>query len=88
MVKYAVEHFIVVIKTFLSKRNSYELCVHKFQQYPGAMQPSENFVLKLLNLIKRHDVQMDGLCGLVVRVLSYRSRGSGSIPSTTRFSEK
>jgi hypothetical protein len=26
----------------------------------------------------------DGLCGLVVRVLGYRSGGSGSIPGTTR----
>jgi hypothetical protein len=29
-----------------------------------------------------------GICGLVVRVPCYRSRGPGSIPSTTRFSEK
>jgi hypothetical protein len=28
------------------------------------------------------------LCGLVVRVPSYRSRGPGSIPGATRFSEK
>jgi hypothetical protein len=31
---------------------------------------------------------MDRLCGLVVRVLGYRSGGSDSIPGTTRFSEK
>jgi hypothetical protein len=30
----------------------------------------------------------DRLCGLVVRVLGYRSGGSGSIPGTTRFSGK
>jgi hypothetical protein len=29
---------------------------------------------------------MDHLCGLVVRVLGYRSGGPGSIPDTTRFS--
>jgi hypothetical protein len=29
----------------------------------------------------------DRLCGLVVRVLGYRSGGPGSIPGTTRFSE-
>jgi hypothetical protein len=29
---------------------------------------------------------MDRLCGLVVRVLGYRSGGPGSIPGTTRFS--
>jgi hypothetical protein len=29
----------------------------------------------------------DFLCGLVVRVPGYRSRGLGSIPDTTRFSE-
>jgi hypothetical protein len=28
------------------------------------------------------------LCGLVVRVLDYKSRGLGSIPGSTRFSEK
>jgi hypothetical protein len=28
------------------------------------------------------------LCGLVVRVPGYRSRGPGSIPRATRFSEK
>jgi hypothetical protein len=30
----------------------------------------------------------DRLCGLVVRVLGYRSGGPVSIPGTTRFSEK
>jgi hypothetical protein len=29
-------------------------------------------------------VIIDCLCGLVVRVLGYRSRGPGSIPGTTR----
>jgi hypothetical protein len=33
-------------------------------------------------------VCVDRLCGLVVRVLGYRSGGPGSIPGTTRFSEK
>jgi hypothetical protein len=33
-------------------------------------------------------IQMDRLCDLVVRVPGYRSRGPGSIPGTTRFSEK
>jgi hypothetical protein len=28
------------------------------------------------------------LCGLVVRVLGYRSGGPGSIPGTARFSER
>jgi hypothetical protein len=31
---------------------------------------------------------VDSLCGLVVRVPGYRSRGLGSIPGATRFSEK
>jgi hypothetical protein len=30
----------------------------------------------------------DRLCGIVVRVPGYRSRGPGSIPAATRFSEK
>jgi hypothetical protein len=32
--------------------------------------------------------EVDRLCGLVVRVLGYRSRGPCSIPGATRFSEK
>jgi hypothetical protein len=31
-----------------------------------------------------YDHNMDRLCGLVVRVLGYRSGGLGSIPGTTR----
>jgi hypothetical protein len=31
---------------------------------------------------------VDHLCGLVVIVPGYRSRGPGSIPGTTRFPEK
>jgi hypothetical protein len=33
-------------------------------------------------------VSLDRLCGLVVRVIGYRSGGPGLIPGTTRFSEK
>jgi hypothetical protein len=36
----------------------------------------------------RHKLQDDRLCGLVLRVPGYRSRGPGSIPGATRFSEK
>jgi hypothetical protein len=32
--------------------------------------------------------KVDHLCGLLVRVTGYRSRGMGSIPGATRFSEK
>jgi hypothetical protein len=34
----------------------------------------------------RESVNVDSLCGLVVRVLDYISGGPGSIPGTTRFS--
>jgi hypothetical protein len=33
-------------------------------------------------------MRWDRLCGLVVRVLDYKSGGPRSIPGTTRFSEK
>jgi hypothetical protein len=33
-------------------------------------------------------MSIDRLCGLVVRVLGYRSGDPGSIPGTTRFPEK
>jgi hypothetical protein len=32
--------------------------------------------------------EVDRLCGLVVRVLGYRSRGPGSIPGTTKTKKK
>jgi hypothetical protein len=35
-------------------------------------------------LLLRKPLWKDHLCGLVVRVLGYRSGGPGSIPSTTR----
>jgi hypothetical protein len=35
-----------------------------------------------------HNGFIPGLCGLVVRVPGCRSRGPGSIPGATRFSEK
>jgi hypothetical protein len=41
------------------------------------------------NLIFKYYLERnDRLCGLVVRVTGYRSRGPGSIPDATRFSEK
>jgi hypothetical protein len=33
-------------------------------------------------------VDVERLCGLVVRAPAYRSRGPGSIPGASRFSEK
>jgi hypothetical protein len=44
--------------------------------------------LSLLFLLLLLLVVVDRLCGLVVRVPGYRSRGSGSIPGATRFSEE
>jgi hypothetical protein len=32
--------------------------------------------------------ELDRLCGVVVRVSGYRSRGPGSIPCATKFSDK
>jgi hypothetical protein len=49
-------------------------------KYTDKTSADEN-KLKIFNL-------KDRLCGLVVRVLGYRSGGPGSIPGTTRFSEK
>jgi hypothetical protein len=36
----------------------------------------------------RYLKKVDRLCGLVIRVPGYRSRGPGSIPNASRFSEK
>jgi hypothetical protein len=49
-------------------------------------QRSEIFHIVRFSLKKLKDVECkeDHFCGLVVRVLGYRSGGPGSIPSTTR----
>jgi hypothetical protein len=43
---------------------------------------------QLINVIIYIQLLSDRLCGLVVRVPGYRSRGPGSIPRATRFLEK
>jgi hypothetical protein len=42
------------------------------------------FPLVLHYVLNGIEVDVDRLCGLVVRVLGYRSGGPGSIPGTTR----
>jgi hypothetical protein len=53
---------------------------------------AETFDLKQqlhkFNVISRSMPNIDSLCGLVVRVPGYRSRGSGSIPGDTTLSDK
>jgi hypothetical protein len=45
--------------------------------------------MQLIQLITVHRFKNGGqICRLVVRVPGYRSRGPGSIPGATRFSEK
>jgi hypothetical protein len=38
----------------------------------------------VINKINEDEIEFDRLCGLVVRVLGYRSGGPGSIPGTTK----
>jgi hypothetical protein len=48
-----------------------------------------NYVCKWMTLLLiLLMLSYDRLCGIVVRVPGYRSRGPGSIPGATRFSEK
>jgi hypothetical protein len=58
----------------------------------NAMNPCTVGVHCFLNIQNNEFPQIhdscDRLCGLVVRVLGYRSRGPGSISDATRFSEK
>jgi hypothetical protein len=43
---------------------------------------------RLLSFFSISSDTLERLCGLVVKVPGYVSRGPGSIPGTTRFSEK
>jgi hypothetical protein len=49
--------------------------------------PSKSRFLSL-NKYFQSVTSIDLLCGLVVRVPGYKSRGAGSIPGANRFSEK
>jgi hypothetical protein len=48
----------------------------------------ENTKLSLLWYFREISYNNDRLCGLVVRVLGYRSGGPGSVPGTTRNQKK
>jgi hypothetical protein len=64
------------------KRNAYRLLVRKLVGKRPLGRPRRRWV---------DNIKMDlgeVVCGLVVRILDYRSRGLGSIPGTTRLSEK
>jgi hypothetical protein len=53
------------------------------------LSPGKNpFAVQLNNNNNNNNISFDRLCGPVVRVHGYRSRGPGSIPGTTRFSDK
>jgi hypothetical protein len=51
-------------------------------------RPNKNVVALETSIKQGTALSSDRLCGLVVRVPGYRSRGPGSIPVATRFSEK
>jgi hypothetical protein len=55
-----------------------------FQTFVGFDCSSALKVNAYISLLHRITRQIDRLCGLVVRVLGYRSGGPGSIPGTTK----
>jgi hypothetical protein len=63
------------------------MCVHTHFQQSVDVFIVQAFYNGLKNFAMLH-VKRDRLCGLVVRVLDYRSGGPGSIPCATRFSEE
>jgi hypothetical protein len=55
-----------------------------FKVLPGILIAYTVMKLHLRTKKKTRGSRQDRLCGLVVRVLGYRSGGPGSIPGTTR----
>jgi hypothetical protein len=51
---------------------------------PGCDVKSAKHFFACRKMTRVADLHVDRLCGLVVRVLGYRSGGPGSIPGTTR----
>jgi hypothetical protein len=54
----------------------------------SSLDTSQSHLDRRRQYLQKHIQNKDRLCGLVVRGLGYRSGGPGSIPGTTRFSEK
>jgi hypothetical protein len=54
------------------------------KQHRHCVEESEERIENGIININLHYLYSVGLCGLVVRVLGYRSGGQGSIPGTTR----
>jgi hypothetical protein len=83
-------------RRFESKRPQNRICLRKMEE--GNLNEIDRITLLLLATTANtnisllclctdyisFDVGLDRLCGLVVRVLGYRSGGPGSIPGTTR----
>jgi hypothetical protein len=59
---------------------------HSIQLHPVSFHQSSVVINNRIIKLKLFVFYKDRLCGLVVRVLGYRSRGPGSIPGTTSFS--
>jgi hypothetical protein len=74
-----MEHEVVASSLEIHLRISGHLNEHNDVVW-GSEPPEEH--------LESEYVVRDRLCGLVVRVPGYRSRGSGLIPGATRFSEK
>jgi hypothetical protein len=53
-----------------------------------AADETTDLAWRLSVLLSFLQIQADLICGLVVRVPGYRSRGQGSIPGSTIFSER
>jgi hypothetical protein len=74
--------------SMLSRRKYFKYSyVHRYSDtsfiFLNSLSKFEMFILKVLRILF-----LDRLCDPMVRVHGHRSRGLGSIPGTTRFSEK
>jgi hypothetical protein len=55
---------------------------------PSCLLHADLLLETSVTAVHRYKLIQDRLCGLVIRVRGYRSRGPGSIPGATRFSEE
>jgi hypothetical protein len=63
-------------------------CVNTGKVNDRRFRTRQHKVISLACIFKLEYPLSDRLCGLVARVPGYRSRGPGSIPGATGFSEK
>jgi hypothetical protein len=83
--KFSCHHAVLVYVSDLADHQHFSSAVVRTSLFLYLYEKENKY--KLIKFSHQYH-EMDRLCGLVVRVPRFKSRGPGSIPGATRFSEE